>query len=82
VPGARRADLFYFDTFAALNVTALNGGASSCSGDGRRFLHLDAQLEQAQRAHCMNQPWLTTSDCPVSALLSKPAKNTAVSATS
>src|SRR5262249_873713 len=33
-------------------------------------------------AHCRNQPWLTTSDCPVNALLSKPAKNTAVSATS
>src|SRR5262249_59594406 len=32
--------------------------------------------------YCMNQPWLTTSDCPVNALLSKPAKNTAVSATS
>src|SRR5215471_16623348 len=30
----------------------------------------------------MNQPWLTTSDWPVNALLSKPAKNTAVSATS
>src|SRR3954454_12648215 len=32
--------------------------------------------------HCIDQPWLTTSDCPVSALVSKPAKNTAVSATS
>src|SRR5262249_50333166 len=29
--------------------------------------------------HCMNQPWLTTSDWPVNALLSNPAKNTAVS---
>src|ERR1700680_4250143 len=30
----------------------------------------------------MNQPWLTTSDWPVSALVLKPAKNSTVSATS
>src|SRR5262245_2044168 len=34
------------------------------------------------RRYCMNQPWLTTSDWPVRALLSNPAKKTAVSATS
>ena len=34
------------------------------------------------RAYCMDQPWLTTSDCPVSAFDSKPAKNKATSATS
>lgn len=33
-------------------------------------------------AYCMNQPWLTTSDWPVSAFDSKPAKNTAAAATS
>ena len=32
--------------------------------------------------YCMNQPWLTTSDWPVSALEGKAAKNSAVSATS
>src|SRR5689334_23331105 len=32
--------------------------------------------------HCMNQPWLTTSDCPVRALESKAAKNRTASATS
>ncbi len=32
--------------------------------------------------YCMNQPWLTTIDCPVSALDSKPARNATVLATS
>src|SRR5262249_13654419 len=32
--------------------------------------------------YCMNQPWLTTRDWPVSALLGKLAKSTATSATS
>src|SRR5262249_17082552 len=44
--------------------------------------HRDFSFAVRALAHCMNQPWLTTSDCPVNALLSKPAKNTAVSATS
>ena len=32
--------------------------------------------------YCMNQPWLTTSDCPVSALVGKAAKRRATAATS
>jgi len=32
--------------------------------------------------HCMNQPWLTISDCPVRALDSNEAKKSAASATS
>ena len=32
--------------------------------------------------YCMNQPWLTISDCPVSARDGNDAKNKAVSATS
>src|SRR5262245_38757166 len=45
---------------------------TSCPG-----IPLAAQLRSVLRdcaRHCMNQPWLTTSDCPVRALLSKPAK--------
>jgi hypothetical protein len=34
------------------------------------------------RLHCMNQPWLTTSDWPVRAFDSNTAKNSAASATS
>src|SRR3954452_23458802 len=38
--------------------------------------------EYSFTCHCIDQPWLTTSDWTVGALISKPAKNTAVSATS
>ena len=31
----------------------------------------------AAARYCMNQPWLTTSDWPVSALVGKAAKNSA-----
>ena len=33
-------------------------------------------------SYCMNHPWLTTTDCPVSAFEPKEARNKAVSATS
>src|SRR5262249_14408204 len=56
---------------------------------GERFdiVRLDGTDEQPLRlndrsAHCMNQPWLTTADCPFSALLGKAANSTANSATS
>src|SRR5262249_24941035 len=50
---------------------------------GAQYQSTAADLQcRSPRGHSMNQPWLTTSDCPVSALLSKLAKNSAVSATS
>src|SRR5262245_37033013 len=40
------------------------------------------QFSTDPRLHCMNQPWLTTSDWPVRAFDSNAAKNSAASATS
>ena len=34
------------------------------------------------RVYCMNQPWLTTMDWPVNAVVLAPAKNSTASATS
>src|ERR1700690_963316 len=48
---------------------------------GRGSRHLRRRGDVAA-AYCMNQPWETTMDWPVSALLSNPAKNRAVAATS
>src|SRR5262245_12076739 len=67
------------------------GGGGRIAPQGRQRLHVlrreraDDQpvgLDDRPSAHCMNQPWLTTTDWPVSAVVGKAANSTASSATS
>src|SRR5271154_2914809 len=53
----------------------LPGGSSKQHAPKRGLLTSDF-------CHCMDQPWLTISDCPVRALDSNEAKKSAASATS
>src|ERR1700730_2035401 len=51
--------------------------AMNCTKLRRRFSRSPVGL-----AYCINQPWLTTNDCPVSAAVGKAARNKVVSAIS
>src|SRR6185369_17993014 len=48
----------------------------------RRKLRRPPTAAPRHLTYCMNHPWLTTIDCPVSAFEPKEAKKSAVSATS
>jgi hypothetical protein len=80
------------------SVTRHRGAAKYVSNDGWmdvtecRRVGTAARVRRRQRAaaaeapgstrHCMNQPWLTTNDWPVSAFDGNEANNNATSATS
>ena len=55
---------------------------SRLGGRGGRGGRTGAQRDGRAPGYCMNQPWLTTSDWPVSALLGKAANSRATLATS
>ncbi len=68
---------------APCNVATLHRSRlSSTFKNHCRPMQVVGAMKRVGLAYCMNQPWLTTSDCPVRALLGKAANSTATSATS
>ena len=79
-------DYFYAEGISAAALYGARAATSEAAVEMRLKVHAELRsrkvnsLYDGSCAHCMNQPWLTTIDCPVNAFDPKEARNKAACA--